>query len=64
MIGAFRQMIQRQFEEVDNAPLVLFRMFFGFLLFAESFGAILTGWVRRTLVEPEFTFTIIGFEWL
>ena len=64
MIGAFRQMIQKQFEEVDNAPLVLFRMFFGFLLFAESFGAILTGWVRRTLVEPEFTFTIIGFEWL
>jgi Vitamin K-dependent gamma-carboxylase. len=30
----------------------------------ESFGAIATGWVRRTLVEPEFTFNFMGFEWL
>ncbi|MEQ9466261.1 MAG: HTTM domain-containing protein [Ekhidna sp.] len=50
--------------EVDNSPLVLFRMIFGFLAAAESFGAILTGWVHETFVEPKFTFTIIGFEWL
>ena len=31
---------------------------------AETFGAILTGWVDRTLVQPEFTFSFIGFEWL
>jgi len=30
----------------------------------ECYGAILTGWVRRTLIEPEFTFNFIGFEWL
>ncbi len=50
--------------EVDNSPLVLFRMIYGFLLAMESFGAIVTGWVRETLINPEFTFTIIGFEWL
>ncbi len=58
------QIIQHQFQEVDNASLVLFRMIFGFLIFAESLGAILTGWVKRTLIEPEFTFSLIGFEWL
>lgn len=58
------QNIQKQFEEVDNAPLVLFRIIFGLLIFAESFGAILTGWVRKTLIEPDLTFSLIGFEWL
>ncbi len=50
--------------QVDNSPLVLFRMFFGFLAAAESFGAIMTGWVHETFIEPEFTFNFIGFEWL
>ncbi len=58
------RIIQNQFQEVDNASLVLFRMIFGFLVFAESLGAIVTGWVKRTLIEPEFTFSLIGFEWL
>lgn len=58
------RIIQHQFQEVDNASLVLFRMIFGFLIFAECFGAIVTGWVKRTLIEPEFTFSLIGFEWL
>lgn len=48
----------------DNSPLVIFRVFFGLLLSAESFGAIFTGWVHETFIEPQFTFTIIGFEWL
>jgi len=50
--------------EVDNSPLVLFRMVFGFLAAAESFGAILTGWVKETFIDPSFTFTVIGSEWL
>ena len=52
------------FREVDNSPLVFFRIVFGFLCFAEAFGALLTGWVEETFVEPDFTFTFIGFEWL
>lgn len=54
----------RFFGPVDNAPLVVFRIFFGFLLAVESFGAMATGWVRRNLIEPEFTFSYIGLEWL
>jgi len=52
------------FKRIDNSSLIVFRIIFGLLLFLESVGAIFTGWIRRTLVEPEFTFTFIGFEWL
>lgn len=52
------------FKAIDNSPLIVFRIFFGFLVACESFGAILTGWVKRVLIDPEFTFSFIGFEWL
>ena len=52
------------FKHIDNTSLVVFRIFFGLLCFLESFGAIATGWVKRTLIEPQFTFNFIGFEWL
>lgn len=52
------------FKRVDNTPLVVFRILFGLLISFECYGAILTGWVKRTLIEPAFTFTFIGFEWL
>jgi hypothetical protein len=52
------------FRHIDNTGLVLWRVAFGFLIATEGFGAIATGWVRRTLVEPEFTFNFIGFEFL
>ncbi|NRA93236.1 MAG: HTTM domain-containing protein, partial [Psychroserpens sp.] len=52
------------FKHIDNSSLVVFRMFFGALLVCESWGAIATGWVKRTLIEPQFTFNFIGFDWL
>ncbi len=52
------------FTRVDNSALVVFRIFFGFLIAAEAFGAIFTGWIQRSLIEPEETFNFIGFEFL
>lgn len=52
------------FKQIDNIGLVLFRVVFGLLITIEAFGAISTGWLRRTLVEPPFTFNFIGFEFL
>lgn len=52
------------FKHIDNSGLIVFRIVFGLLCFLESVGAIFTGWVRRVMIEPEFTFTFIGFEWL
>ena len=52
------------FTRIDNSALILFRILFGGLIAIEAFGAILTGWVRRILIEPEFTFNFIGFGFL
>ncbi len=52
------------FRHIDNSPLIVFRIIFGFLIFMESIGSIYTGWIRRTLIEPQQTFSFIGFEWL
>ena len=51
-------------EPVDNAPLVLFRVVFGFLCFLEAAGSIFTGWVSETYAIPAYTFPHIGFGWL
>lgn len=56
--------MRKFWQPIDNAPLIIFRIFFGFLLAAESFGAIITGWVRKVMIEPRFTFSHIGFDWL
>ena len=52
------------FKHIDNSALIVFRIIFGLLCFLESVGAIFTGWVKRTLIDPEFTFSFIGLEWL
>lgn len=52
------------FKQVDNSALVLFRIVFGLLLTVEAFGSIATGMVKNQFVEPQFTFTFIGFEFL
>lgn len=52
------------FKQIDNSALVVFRVFFGLLLAVEAIGSLFTGWIDRTFIEPEFTFTFIGFEFL
>ena len=48
----------------SNAPLVSFRILFGLLMLAESWGAIMTGWFHSAFVEPLRTYPLPGFEWL
>lgn len=63
-MGLEKALHKHLFEEVDNSPLIVFRIFFGLLAFLESAGAIFTGWVKDTFVEPKHALTFIGFEWL
>lgn len=51
------------FQRIDNSQIIVWRIFFGLLMVVDCWGAIATGWVRETFVDPEFTFTFIGFEW-
>lgn len=49
----------------SSAPLAIFRVGFGLLLFLEGVGAVLTGWVRNAFILPGFTFSFIPFyPWL
>jgi len=52
------------FKQVDNSALIAFRIIFGLLLACEAFGSMATGMVRRQFIDPDFTFTFIGFEFL
>ncbi|MTI21487.1 HTTM domain-containing protein [Fulvivirga sp. RKSG066] len=52
------------FRQVDNSPLIIFRMFFGLLIFLEAWGAIATGWVYRAFIEPDYTFPFIDLQFL
>ncbi len=52
------------FKQVDNSALIVFRIVYGFLLACEAFGSIATGMVNRQFIEPKFTFTFIGFDFL
>lgn len=58
-------MLNKQlFKHIDNSSLIVFRIIFGLLCFLEAVGAIFTGWIKRTLIDPEFTFSFIGLEFL
>ncbi len=52
------------FKHIDNSALIVFRIIFGLLCFLESVGAIITGWVKTTLIDPKFTFNFIGLDFL
>src|SRR5690554_772178 len=55
----------RLIEPISSAPLAIFRVGFGLLLFLEGVGAVATGWVRNAFVAPKFTFSFIPFSpWL
>ena len=52
------------FTQIDNSALVVFRIIFGLLITLEAIGAIFTGWIQRSLIEPKETFNFIGFNFL
>lgn len=56
--------VNKFFRPVDNSPLVIFRILFGFLLFYHVCSILLNGTVYRNFIQPPFTFTFIGFEFL
>ncbi|WP_372474229.1 HTTM domain-containing protein [Capnocytophaga sp. ARDL2] len=49
---------------VDNATLVLFRIFFGLVFLCESVGSFITGWITDNFASVQTNFTFMGFEWL
>jgi vitamin K-dependent gamma-carboxylase len=57
-------MIRRLQQQIDNSPLIAFRMIFGLLLFWQAFKHACFGWVENHFIKPKFTFSFIWIEWL
>src|SRR5690349_302686 len=51
-------------ESVHIAPLVVFRVLFGGIMFISVVRFILKGWVRDFYITPKFYFPFYGFEWV
>jgi uncharacterized membrane protein YphA (DoxX/SURF4 family) len=52
------------FQYTDNSTLIIFRIIFGFLLFYHCIHFIVSGKLYLNFVQPPFTFTYIGLEFL
>ncbi|MCB9261119.1 MAG: HTTM domain-containing protein [Flavobacteriales bacterium] len=55
---------QKLFKPVESYPVAIWRILFGLVLVFETIGSNLVGWTKTVFIEPKFTFTFIGFEWL
>ncbi|MDX6747338.1 HTTM domain-containing protein [Polaribacter sp. PL03] len=51
-------------EQTSSAPLAIFRLFFGLMMFASILRFWANGWIEKLYIEPEFHFTYFGFSWL
>lgn len=52
------------FKQVDNSALVVFRIFFGLIILAQSWGSILTGYIKERIIPAKFTFNFIGLDFI
>ena len=52
------------FSQVNNSPLIVFRILFGCIMFMEFGKSLFDGWVRQVYISAPFRFTFIGFEFL
>jgi hypothetical protein len=51
-------------ENTSIAPLVIFRIAFGALMFLSTLRFIVKGWVHSMYVAPKMFFPFYGFEWV
>jgi len=61
MMGTNRQFL---WKPVSIAPLVIFRIGFGLLMFVSVLRFWWRGWIKELYVTPSFHFTYWGFEWV
>lgn len=48
----------------EAAPLAVFRIFFGILMFCSIVRFWSYGWIDKLYVQPQFHFSFYGFEWV
>ncbi len=48
----------------EAAPLAVFRIFFGIMMFGSILRFWLNGWIEKLYIAPDFFFSYYGFEWV
>lgn len=51
-------------KNTDAAPLAVFRVFFGFMMFWSIIRFWSKGWIEEQYIKPTFFFSFYGFEWV
>ena len=50
--------------QTNAAPLAVFRIFFGLLMFVSILRFCSKGWIHSLYIDPVFHFSYYGFEWV
>jgi hypothetical protein len=48
----------------DSAPLAVFRILFGLMMFGSIVRFWANGWINKLYIQPKFFFSYYGFEWV
>ncbi len=51
-------------QQIDNSPLIAFRIMFGLILLWQALKHMYLDWIEDLLIRPKFTFSFIWIEWL
>lgn len=51
-------------KSTEAAPLAVFRIFFGIMMFASIIRFWINGWIEKLYITPSFFFSYYGFEWV
>lgn len=55
---------QWSYAETSIAPLVVFRIIFGLMMFVGTLRFWLKGWIHDFFIKPDYFFHYYGFEWV
>lgn len=65
VIDAMRQFGDRHIKKtISIAPLITFRVLFGFMMVVSIVRFAAMGWIDQLYVEPTYYFTYYGFDWI
>jgi len=57
--------VQKYFQkDTQAAPLAVFRVLFGFMMFLSIIRFWANGWIEKLYIQPKFFFSYYGFEWV
>ncbi len=64
MVTVINRLLNTWQRETDAAPLAVFRIAFGLLMFISTLRFMLKGWVYTMYIQPKVFFPFFGWSWL